>query len=63
MAATDTATLWPTDPEMMRAAARTFDIKRLEPRFLDDPYPLYRALREHDPIPSHAGRLPFPVAL
>jgi hypothetical protein len=34
----------------MRAAARTFDIKRLEPRFLDDPYPLYRALREHDPI-------------
>jgi hypothetical protein len=34
----------------MRAAAAAFDIKRLEPRFLDDPYPLYRALREHDPV-------------
>jgi cytochrome P450 len=34
----------------MREAAFAFDLKRLERRFLDDPYPLYRALREHDPI-------------
>ena len=50
MAAIATSTPWPTDPEMLRAAALAFDIKRLEPRFLDDPYPLYRALRDHDPI-------------
>src|SRR5690348_5193259 len=42
MAATDASALWP--------AAAAFDIKSLEPRFLDDPYPLYRALREHYPI-------------
>jgi len=47
---TDAPALWPSDPEAMRAAARAFDIKRLERRFLDDPYPLYRALREHDPV-------------
>jgi len=41
---------WPDDPTAMGAAARAFDLKRLEPRFLDDPYPLYRALRAHDPI-------------
>jgi hypothetical protein len=34
----------------MRDLALRFDIKRLERRFLDDPFPLYRALREHDPI-------------
>jgi cytochrome P450 len=34
----------------MRRLALAFDIKRLERRFLDDPYPLYRALSEHDPI-------------
>ncbi|HKW53040.1 MAG TPA: cytochrome P450 [Stellaceae bacterium] len=50
MVATEASALWPTDPRAMRAAAMAFDIKRLEPRFLDDPYPLYRALREHDPI-------------
>ncbi len=50
MVATETPALWPADPEAMRAAAAAFDIKRLEPRFLDDPYPLYRALREHDPV-------------
>ena len=33
-----------------RAAAKTFDIKRLAPSFLADPYPIYRALREHDPV-------------
>jgi cytochrome P450 len=44
------ASLWPDDPAAMRAVALAFDLKRLELRFLDDPYPLYRALREHDPI-------------
>jgi len=34
----------------MRSAALAFDLKRLERRFLDDPYPLYRALRRHDPL-------------
>jgi len=33
-----------------RAAALAFDLKRLDPAFLDDPFPLYRALREHDPV-------------
>jgi cytochrome P450 len=42
--------LWPDDPAALRDAALAFDLKRLERRFLDDPYPLYRALREHDPI-------------
>ncbi|HZB92065.1 MAG TPA: cytochrome P450 [Stellaceae bacterium] len=44
------ATLWPEDPAAMRALAGAFDLKRLERRFLDDPYPLYRALREDDPV-------------
>src|ERR1044072_819252 len=34
----------------MRQAALDFDIKRTMPSFLDDPFPIYRALREHDPI-------------
>ncbi len=41
---------WPADPAALREAALAFDIKQLEPRFLNDPYPLDRALREHDPI-------------
>ena len=45
---------WPKDDIAMREAALAFDLKRLEPRFLDDPFPLYRALREHDP----AHRMP-----
>jgi cytochrome P450 len=32
------------------AIARAFDLRRLSAEFLDDPYPTYRALREHDPI-------------
>lgn len=32
------------------AAAREFDIKRLPADFIDDPFPYYRALREHDPV-------------
>src|SRR5215207_3350497 len=31
-------------------AARAFDLKRLPPDFIDDPYPYYRALREQDPV-------------
>jgi cytochrome P450 len=30
--------------------ARGFDLKRIDRAFLDDPYPTYRALREHDPV-------------
>lgn len=33
-----------------RERAAAFDLKRLDPAFLDDPYPTYRALREHDPV-------------
>jgi cytochrome P450 len=36
-----------TDP---RTLALGFDLKRLDAAFLDDPYPVYRALREHDPV-------------
>ncbi len=32
------------------AEARRFDLARLDPAFLDDPYPTYRALRAHDPV-------------
>ena len=31
-------------------AARAFDLKRLPADFIDDPFPYYRALREHDPV-------------
>ena len=33
-----------------RELAAAFDLKRLTPEFLDNPYPTYRALREYDPI-------------
>jgi cytochrome P450 len=33
-----------------RDLVQGFDIKRLDPLFLADPYPVYRALREHDPV-------------
>ena len=33
-----------------RATALAFDLKRLDAAFLDDPFPVYRALREHDPV-------------
>jgi cytochrome P450 len=36
-----------TDP---RATALGFDLKRLDAAFLEDPFPVYRALREHDPV-------------
>jgi cytochrome P450 len=34
----------------LRAAALGFDLKRLDAAFLADPFPIYRALREHDPV-------------
>lgn len=36
--------------EEARAAACDFDLKRLPADFIDDPFPYYRALREHDPV-------------
>jgi cytochrome P450 len=33
-----------------RGAAAAFDIRKLTPDFLDNPYPTYRALRESDPV-------------
>jgi len=37
-------------PEEARAAAHAFDLKRLPADFIDDPFPYYQALREHDPV-------------
>jgi cytochrome P450 len=34
----------------VRGAAIDFDIRRLTPDFLEDPYPTYRALRHFDPV-------------
>ena len=34
----------------VQATALAFDLKRLDAAFLDDPFPVYRALREHDPV-------------
>src|SRR6476619_625782 len=36
--------------ESARALAENFDIKRIDPAFLADPFQTYRALREHDPV-------------
>ena len=37
--------------------AQDFDLARLTPEFYADPYPTYRALREHEPIkPLASGR-------
>jgi cytochrome P450 len=33
-----------------RELAASFDIEKLTPEFYADPYPVYRALREHDPV-------------
>src|SRR5262249_32111013 len=41
---------WPSDDSALRGAALAFDLKRIERRFLDDPFPLYRTLRRYDPI-------------
>jgi hypothetical protein len=37
-------------PEQAKAAAHSFDLKRLPPDFIDDPFPYYHALRDHDPV-------------
>src|SRR6266480_7448797 len=46
-----------TSPRRMRfssdeavAVAHGFDLKALPADFIDDPFPYYRALREHDPV-------------
>jgi len=33
-----------------RAPAQAFDLKRIDAAFLEDPFPVYRALREHAPV-------------
>ncbi len=38
------------ESQVRRQLALDFDIKRLDVTFLDDPFPTYAALREHDPI-------------
>ena len=35
---------------MQPALTTSFDLSKLDRDFLDDPYPTYRALREHDPV-------------
>ncbi len=47
--ATASATVAPA-PAHHRELAAAFDLKHLDPAFLDDPYPTYRALRAHDPV-------------
>jgi hypothetical protein len=37
------------------AAARDFQLTRVPPEFLDDPYPWYAALRAHDPLHALEG--------
>jgi cytochrome P450 len=37
-------------PQSTIALAASFELNRLDRAFLDDPYPTYRALREHDPV-------------
>ena len=37
-------------PDGHARPARDFDLKRLPADFIDDPFPYYRALREHDPV-------------
>lgn len=44
------ATIVVAPPTSDRERAATFDLKRLDQAFLDDPYPIYRALRQHDPV-------------
>ena len=37
------------------AAVRDFQLTRVPPQFLDDPYPWYAALRAHDPVHALEG--------
>ena len=47
-------TVFPEEYDSMNANARelatSFDIEKLTPEFYADPYPVYRALREHEPV-------------
>ncbi|MGH7004944.1 MAG: hypothetical protein ACREIP_13440, partial [Alphaproteobacteria bacterium] len=45
----DLSTVFPA-PEMWAADPRTFDINDLDPRFLEDPFPTYAALRRRAPV-------------
>ena len=36
--------------EALRESALAFDLEHLPPDFIDDPFPYYHALREHDPL-------------
>lgn len=42
-------------PEKATAFAASFDLGSPPPDFVDDPYPYYRALREHAPVRTLAG--------
>lgn len=41
---------------MTGAAASSLAYDAYDPRLLEDPYPAYRQLRDHDPVHRHAGR-------
>jgi cytochrome P450 len=43
-------TITARSPTSARETALAFDLRRLDRQFLEDPYPTYRALREHDPV-------------
>lgn len=40
----------PMTPARARAIALSFDLRALQPEFLANPYPVYAALREHEPV-------------
>jgi len=46
-----------------RELAACFDLEKLTPEFYADPYPTYRALREHEPVQAAAERLLLSDAL
>jgi cytochrome P450 len=43
-------TMRPATPTDARALARDFDLQHLSPSFYEDPYPVYDALRTHEPV-------------
>ena len=40
----------PMTPARARTIAQSFDLRALQPEFLANPYPVYAALREHEPV-------------
>ena len=42
----------------LRATALAFDLRRPDAEFLEDPFPIYRAVREHDPVHRMPARRP-----